>query len=938
MSAGTIGLPPISTEIIVKSDKVASGMKKAGMLIDSEAKKINSTFSRLGDTGASLSKLGGNLTKFVSLPLLGLGTAATKMTVDFESSFAKVSTLLDKNQVDFNKYKKDILKASSDANIAVNDFSEAVYGSISAGVDQKKAIDFTTKAMKLAKGGFTSGAKAVDVLTTALNGYKLKAEDTTKISDLLITTQNLGKTTVDELASSMGKVIPIASSANYNITELSTAYAVLTKNGIATAEAGTYLKAMLSEITKAGSDSDKALRKLTKKGFAELKAEGKSTSEILNMLSEYAKKNGKTLKDMFGSVEAGSAALVLANQEGKEYNEILAEMEKSAGATQKAFDKIDATPAERFARALNRVKNKAIEMGAKILPVLEKVFAKIEKGVDWFTSLDDATQALYLKWGAGLIAAGPLIKGMGGILTAASKLPKAYGLAKTGLSLFGLGAKTAATSATVATSATTGMGTAIAGTGTAMASAAASATPWGIAAIAVAATGYGIYKGFEERATPAVNHFADVVKTTSPEIESANGQIIQSAEKTTLKISEETKKKAEAFFELSDKAKLATTELYAGIIPMTDEGVRQVTTLTTQMSDKVIQDINNQKDETIAKYQEIFSMSTTLTAEQKQQILDDTNSLATERVNKVTELKDELIKLYEEIKNKGIENSQEEKERIEEIYDELATEEIRAVTRSKNEQEALLENLSKNKSEITSKTIEDTIKKFNEERDKGIQAAEEEYKKRMDAAIQYKTNIEASGRELSAEQKRNYDTMVQDADYYKAQMIQQCDNIRNRGLKKLYEAFPELTSQINLETGKQLSYFSKLAGGAKRTAEELNNIHYENKSYTITRREVTQQIYESIYRGKYDRNPSIAHSYHASGIDYVPHDGYRAHLHRGERVLTEKENKEYSSGGRGNININIEKVENNTKEDVRNLVKRIGDEIKRQNIGRGQTA
>ena len=382
MSTGTIGLPPISTEIIVKSDKVASGMKKAGMLIDSEAKKINGTFSRLGDTGASLSKLGGNLTKFVSLPLLGLATAATKMTIDFESSFAKVSTLLDKNQVDYNQYKKDILKASSDANIAVNEFAESVYGSISAGVDQTKAIGFTTEAMKLAKGGFTSGAKAVDVLTTALNGYKLKAEDTTKISDLLITTQNLGKTTVDELASSMGKVIPIASSANYNITELSTAYAVLTKNGIATAEAGTYLKSMLSEITKSGSDTDKALRKLTKKGFAELKAEGKSTSEILNMLSQYAQKNGKTLKDMFGSVEAGSAALVLANQEGKEYNEILAEMEKSAGATQQAFDKIDATPAERFARALNRVKNKAIEMGAKILPVLEKVFAKIEKGVD----------------------------------------------------------------------------------------------------------------------------------------------------------------------------------------------------------------------------------------------------------------------------------------------------------------------------------------------------------------------------------------------------------------------------------------------------------------------------------------------------------------------------------------------------------------------------
>ena len=49
--------------------------------------------------------------------------------------------------------------------------------------------------MKLAKGGFTDGAKAVDVLTTAINAYGLEASDATRVSDLLITTQNLGKTT-----------------------------------------------------------------------------------------------------------------------------------------------------------------------------------------------------------------------------------------------------------------------------------------------------------------------------------------------------------------------------------------------------------------------------------------------------------------------------------------------------------------------------------------------------------------------------------------------------------------------------------------------------------------------------------------------------------------------------------------------------------------------
>ena len=48
----------------------------------------------------------------------------------------------------------------------------------------------------------------------------------------------------------MGKVIPIANANNVGMNELSTAYAVMTKNGIATAETGTMVKAMLNELGK----------------------------------------------------------------------------------------------------------------------------------------------------------------------------------------------------------------------------------------------------------------------------------------------------------------------------------------------------------------------------------------------------------------------------------------------------------------------------------------------------------------------------------------------------------------------------------------------------------------------------------------------------------------------------------------------------------------
>lgn len=435
---GGIKLAPLMTEIKVNIDGFKNDMQKAATAGVKEADRISKKLSSVTKAGEKLSKVGTAMTAGLTVPLISAGTAATKMAVDYESSFAKVSTLLDTNVVNYQEYKNQLLDASSESKIAIDEFSEAVYSSISAGVDQTKAISFTTDAMKLAKGGFTDGAKAVDVLTTAINGYNLKSSDATRISDLLITTQDLGKTTVDELASSMGTVIPVASSVNFNINELSASYAQLTKNGIATAESGTYLKAMLSELGKSGSITDGTLRELTGKGFAQLKAEGVSTTKILQMISDEAGKNGKTLKDMFSSVEAGSAALVLAKGSGAEYNEMLQGMQNSAGATQEAFDKMDATPAEQLNGAINKLKNDAIKFGAAFVPVVTKVSDKLGEVADRFSNLSDEEKENAIKWGLVLAAAGPVIKVVGGGITTFTKLASVIGGASKAVGSTGL--------------------------------------------------------------------------------------------------------------------------------------------------------------------------------------------------------------------------------------------------------------------------------------------------------------------------------------------------------------------------------------------------------------------------------------------------------------------------------------------------------------------
>ena len=299
--------------------------------------------------------------------VIDFGKEAIDTAATAETSFAKVSTLLS-NGTDTTSYFDSIRNASRETGVSLSDFSEAVYQALSASVDQASAVQFTTNAIKLSKGGYTSAATAVDVLTTAINAYGLKASDATAISDKLITTQNLGKTTVDELAQAMGKVIPTARSFNVNLDTLCGTYAVMTKNGIATAESTTYLNGMLNELGKSGTIAYKVLKEKTGKSFSELMASGSSLSDVLTILQEEAARTGVSLGDMFGSQEAGKAANTLAANLDDLTSSIRA-MGNSTGAADSAYSTMMGT----FNEQLNIFKNNwdlvMENIGSKLLPI-----------------------------------------------------------------------------------------------------------------------------------------------------------------------------------------------------------------------------------------------------------------------------------------------------------------------------------------------------------------------------------------------------------------------------------------------------------------------------------------------------------------------------------------------------------------------------------------
>ncbi|MCS6110708.1 phage tail tape measure protein [Clostridium botulinum] len=393
--------------------------KKLGNVkIDEFSNKMNNVSEKTGQMA--------NKMKPASTAILGLGVASSTASTVFEDSMAKVFTIADETEVSYDNMKKAIMDLSSQTGISANDIADNVYNAISAGQKTGEAVNFVSNATKLAKAGFAESSDTLNILTTALNAYKLESSEATDISNKLIVAQNEGKTTVAELSSSMGAVIPIAKGANINMSELATSYAVMTKNGIATAESGTMLKAMFGELTKSGSLTDKALRELSGKGFSDLKAEGKGTTEILGMIDQYAQANGKSIKDMFGSVEAGTASITLLSQDGKEFNDILGKMNDSAGATDKAFERMSNTTGNTFKKSMNDMKISAIQMGDVLAPITTSIANGLKNITSWLSSLSEGQLKVIASIGGIIIGSTALLMVISKVSAGLSILAKGF--------------------------------------------------------------------------------------------------------------------------------------------------------------------------------------------------------------------------------------------------------------------------------------------------------------------------------------------------------------------------------------------------------------------------------------------------------------------------------------------------------------------------------
>lgn len=331
---------------------------KVRLILDDagQAKKIQKKFEGVG------TKIGKTLRKDVTSGLGNLaGVLAAALGVrkliqtftGFETALAEIRTITQGLGIDNAKLEKQLVAVSAQFGTSAQAQANSFYQIISAGVtDASRANDLLIASNKLAIGGLTSNAQAIDILTSAVNSFGQENLTGTRAADILFATVKLGKTRVDELASSLGQILPTAAALGISFEDTNAAIAQLTTRGVSTSEAVTQLNAVFTAVLKK-QETAKKIGPQVAKAFTLQALQAKGLTGFLKDLNVAIGGSETQLVKLLGRAEGARAIITLAADGFEGLKNKTEALTNSQGAANEAFKIIDQTISQQVNKSLS---------------------------------------------------------------------------------------------------------------------------------------------------------------------------------------------------------------------------------------------------------------------------------------------------------------------------------------------------------------------------------------------------------------------------------------------------------------------------------------------------------------------------------------------------------------------------------------------------------
>ncbi len=367
-----------------------------------------------------MTSIGKTMSRSITLPLVLIGGASIKLAVDFEKSMSKIEGLVGIASDKVNAFSKDILKLAGPTAQAPEKLAEAMFFITSAGLRGADAMDVLTMSARAASANVGDVSTVADLVTSATNAYGISALSAAQATDTLVATIREGKRPPEEIAASIGRVLPVASEMGITFQDVGAAIAAMSRTGTNAAEAVTGLRQILFSILKPAEQSEKAFEAMGTSGqeLREMLGKEDGLINLLGFLRENTTKSKNAFSEAFPNVRALAAALDVMGKNAEENKRIFARMKDNTGDLDKAFGAAAKTVDFKLKRAFAELKVEVIKIGQILIPIFLKIIEAVRKGIKWFNQLSTGTKQMGIAFAGLLAVAGPVLMVLGAIGTA----------------------------------------------------------------------------------------------------------------------------------------------------------------------------------------------------------------------------------------------------------------------------------------------------------------------------------------------------------------------------------------------------------------------------------------------------------------------------------------------------------------------------------------
>lgn len=416
--------------------------------MEAELRDVNAELARapFDEYAQKAEKVGGTLTKAgqallpISTAVAGLGAAAVKTTMDFDSEMSKVSAISGATGKDFEALRDKAREMGSKTKFSATEAGQAMEYMAMAGWKTDDMLDGIDGVMNLAAASGENLATTSDIVTDALTAFGLGAKDSGHFADILAAASTNANTNVSMMGETFKYAAPICGSMGYSAEDAAVAIGLMANAGIKSSQAGTSLRGALTNLAK---PTDAVQAAMEKYGISLTDSEGNMLSLHQLMLQLRQNLGGLTEAEqtqaaatLFGK-NAMSGMLAIINGSDADFEKLTNAIANCDGSSEAMAATMQDNLQGQLTILMSQLQELAISFGDLLMPKIREIVKHIQNFVDKLNKMDEGTKKTILNVGLFTAALAPVLLGLGKFITFTADVSKGLGTLAEGLSKAG---------------------------------------------------------------------------------------------------------------------------------------------------------------------------------------------------------------------------------------------------------------------------------------------------------------------------------------------------------------------------------------------------------------------------------------------------------------------------------------------------------------------